>query len=47
MTLERLRTFPGFEAIKDQEAKNVIETLECFCRIIVKHISKKKDYEEP
>ena len=47
MTPERLRTFPGFEEIKEEEAKHVIETLECFCGIIVKHISKKEDYEEP
>jgi len=47
MTPERLRTFPGFEEIKEDEAKHVIETLECFCGIIVKHISKKEDYEEP
>ena len=47
MTPERLRTFPGFEEIKEDEAKHVIETLECFCGIIVKHISKNEDYEEP
>ncbi|MCI5056054.1 hypothetical protein [Gaetbulibacter jejuensis] len=47
MTPERLRAFPGFEEIKEDEAKHVIETLECFCGIIVKHISKKEDYEEP
>jgi len=47
MTPERLRTFPGFEEIKEDEAKHVIETLACFCGIIVKHISKKEDYEEP
>jgi len=47
MTLDRLKTFPGFEHIDESEAKHVIETLECFCGAIVKHISKKEDYEEP
>ena len=47
MTPERLKTFPGFEEIKEDEAKHVIETLECFCGIIVKHISKKEKDEEP
>lgn len=47
MTLERLKTFPGFEEIEEEEAKHVIETLECFCGIIVKHISKKQRDEEP
>ncbi len=47
MTPERLKTFPGFEEIKEDEAKHVIETLECFCGIIVKHISKKEKNEEP
>ena len=47
MTPERLKTFPGFEEIDEDEAKHVIETLECFCGIIVKHISKKEKDEEP
>lgn len=47
MTPEKLRSFPGFEKIKDQEAAHIIETLETFCGVIVKHISKKEDYEEP
>lgn len=47
MTPERLKSFPGFEEIEEDEAKHVIETLECFCGIIVKHISKKEKDEEP
>jgi len=47
MTPDRLKTFPGFENIDESEAKHVIETLECFCGVIVKHISKKETYEEP
>lgn len=45
MTTERLKTFPGFEVINEDEAKHIIETLECYCGIVVKQISKKKDYE--
>ena len=40
MTPERLRTFPGFEEIDDQQANHVIETLQRYCQIIVKHVSK-------
>ena len=47
MTPDKLRSFPGFEEIKDEEAAHVIETLETFCGVIVKHISKREDYEEP
>ena len=47
MDPERLKTFPGFENIKEEEAKHIIETLECFCSVIVKHISKKEPYEGP
>jgi len=47
MNPERLKTFPGFENIKEEEAEHIIETLECFCSVIVKHISKKEPYEGP
>jgi hypothetical protein len=47
MTPERLKTFPGFEEIDEQEATQIIETLESFCGIVVKHLSKKENNEKP
>ena len=44
MTPERLRSFPGFESVDEEEASHVIETLEKYCGIVVKHISKSTDY---
>ena len=44
MTPERLRSFPGFEQIDENEAQQIIETLENYCGIIVKHVSKNRDY---
>ena len=44
MTPDRLRSFPGFERVDEEEAKHVIETLENYCGIVVKHISKSTDY---
>jgi|GEM_PF-1139598 hypothetical protein len=46
MTPERLQTFPGFEKINEEQAKQIIETLECFCGTIVKHVSKKENDEK-
>lgn len=46
MTPERLRMFPGFEGVNEHEANQVIETLESFCAVIVKHLSKKESNEE-
>ena len=39
MTPERLKIFPEFEEIEAVKAKDVIETLECFCSIIITHLS--------
>lgn len=36
MTVERLRTYPGYENISDGEGENVIQTLETLARIVVK-----------
>jgi hypothetical protein len=44
MTPDRLRSFPGFEQIDENEAQQIIETLENYCGIIVKHVSKNRDY---
>lgn len=38
MTVERLRTYPGFEKYSDEEANNVIDTLECYTSIVVDHL---------
>jgi len=48
MTVERLRTYPGYENISDEEGRNVIQTLETFARIVVKTapaIHEKKEAE--
>lgn len=42
MTAERLRTFKGFETYTDQKAKEVIQQLENFAAIIIRHVTKKK-----
>jgi hypothetical protein len=44
MTPDKLKLFPGFEEIEENQAKQIIETLENYCGIIVKHIAKKKEY---
>ena len=44
MTPERLRLYPGFEGIEKNKAIQIIETLENYCGIIVKHIGKNHDY---
>ncbi len=38
MTLERLRSFEGFEQITDSEGEEFIETMEQLCGIIARHV---------
>jgi hypothetical protein len=40
MTVEKLRTYPGFEDYSREEATHVIETLECYTSILVDHLMK-------
>ena len=42
MTVERLRTFKGFETYTDQKAKETIQQLENFAKIIIRHITKRE-----
>ncbi len=42
MTVERLKTFKGFETYTDKKAKEVIQQLESYAKIIIKHIIKKE-----
>ncbi|MCO6499675.1 MAG: hypothetical protein J5I47_04750 [Vicingus serpentipes] len=37
MTPERLRSYKGFEDVTDQEARNIIETLKTYSKILLKH----------
>jgi hypothetical protein len=41
MTVDKLRAYQGFENCEEEEAKHVIETLECYCSILVDHLTKK------
>jgi hypothetical protein len=41
MTVDKLKTYPGFEHYDEQDAKQVIETLECYCSIVVDHLLKR------
>lgn len=41
MTVDKLKTYPGFEHYDEQDAKQVIETLECYCSIVVGHLLKR------
>lgn len=41
MTVDKLRTYPGFENYDEKDAKQVIETLECYSSIIVDHLLKR------
>ncbi len=42
MTVERLKTFKGFETYTDQKAKEAIQQLENFAKIIIRHITKRE-----
>ncbi|WP_281991700.1 hypothetical protein [Aquimarina aggregata] len=42
ITAERLRTFKGFETYTDEKAKKMIQELEKYARIIIRHITTKK-----
>ncbi|GAA0726139.1 hypothetical protein GCM10009430_32820 [Aquimarina litoralis] len=42
MTAERLRTFKGFETYTDQKAKEAIQQLENFAKIIIRYITKRE-----
>lgn len=44
MTPDKLKSYPGFEDIEENQAKQIIETLENYCGIIVKHIAKNIEY---
>ena len=35
MTLDKLRTFKGFEKIEKEEAEHIIASLEAYCKIVV------------
>lgn len=35
MTLEKLKTFKGFEKIEKKEAEQVIASLEAYCKIVM------------
>ncbi|WP_149627864.1 hypothetical protein [Aquimarina sp. RZ0] len=43
MTIERLKTFKGFETYDDEKAQKVIQELEKYAKIIIRHISTKKE----
>jgi len=43
MTAERLRSFKGFETDNDEKAQKVIQELEKYAKIIIRHISTKKE----
>lgn len=42
MTPERLRTFKGFENVTNEDAEQIITSIENFCRIICRHTSTKQ-----
>lgn len=42
MTLEKLKTFKGFEEIEKEEAEQVIASLEAFCKIVVCRLTAEK-----
>ena len=46
LTIEKLRTYKGFETITDEEANKVIETILEFVEIVVKNPVIRKYYEE-
>jgi hypothetical protein len=41
MTVDKLKTYPGFEKYDEIDAKQVIETLECYSSIVVDHLLKR------
>jgi len=41
MTPARLRSFSGLSALSEEEAKEAIDTMEQFCRIVCKYVIKK------
>jgi len=42
MTPQKLRSFKGFETITDDDAEQIIHTLEQFCTVVCKHITSYK-----
>ena len=47
MTVEKLKTFSGFENISEKQAQHIIETLSCFSDIIINHITKPEYHADP
>lgn len=48
LTVERLREFPGFQAVSDEEAREIITSLEKLSLILFSHIQniKRQRYEK-
>ncbi|MFC4636660.1 hypothetical protein ACFO3O_22335 [Dokdonia ponticola] len=42
MTLEKLKTFKGFENIEKEEAEHIIASLEAYCKIVVCRLTLEK-----
>lgn len=42
MTIQRLKTFKGFEAYNDNKAQEIIQELEEYAKIVIRHIIVKK-----
>jgi hypothetical protein len=43
MTVERLREFPGLENLSDQDARQVIESMEKLSLILFSHLQKTRN----
>ena len=43
MTPRKLKKFKGFEKISKKRAKEIINTLEMYCEIVIHHMKLKKD----
>lgn len=46
LTIEKLRTFEGFETISDQEAEDIINQINLFCLIVLQSKTQLINYKE-